>query len=341
MLSLDQKVGFLSRQEAYGEGSAPVTALETHMSWVFLCGDRVYKFKKPIVSPFIDFSDLAARELNCKTELRLNRRLAPDVYLRVTPLVSHPDGMLSIDGEGTVEEWLLEMRRLPEKFMLDQLIKSGTHTANDLVRLAERLTAFYRRAEPISLDPLDHFRLLECQNEINREVLRHEEFDIDHQAARNLLNDLDHAFHQLRDPIEQRIKQGRYIEGHGDLRPEHICLCDPLAIFDCLEFDRRLRLIDPFDEIAFLGMECSFLGAPDIADTLYLMMEEKLDDRILPELRFLYTAFRAAMRARMSYSHLLDCVRVVPGLWEEKTTKYLALAQAALYRGGFASLSAR
>ncbi|MEF3130978.1 hypothetical protein OS035_05790 [Rhizobium sp. 268] len=288
-----------------------------------------------MIGAFLDLSTLAAREFNCREELRLNRRLAPDVYLRVVPLVTRPDGRLSIGGQGTVEEWLLEMRRLPEQLMFDHLIKASAVTTNELADLVGYLAAFYRGAERPALDPLDHFRMFEYQNEINREVLRHEEFDVDHHAVRSLLNDLDRALHRSRDMIKNRIEQGRYVEGHGDLRPEHVCFCNPIAIFDCLEFDRWLRFIDPFDEIAFLGMECAFLGAPDIADTLANLMERKLEDRIPLKLRLLYTAFRGTMRARMSYSHLLDCVRVVPGLWEAKTSRYLALAQAALHRGGF------
>lgn len=337
MLSLNEKISFLRKPEAYQGRGSEVTALETHMSWVFLCGDRVYKLKKPTVGPFFDFSTLAAREGNCQEELRLNRRLAPDAYLRVVPLVSLQDGSLAINGQGTVEEWLLEMRRLPEHLMLSQLLKAGAVGDDHLHRLADRLATFYRSAERPAIDPLDHFRMLECQNDINRQVLRHEEFDIDHQAVRHLLNDVDRALHCFREKVVQRINEGRYVEGHGDLRPEHICFSDPMAIFDCLEFDRRLRIIDPFDEIAFLGMECAFLGSPTVGETLFQLLRKRLEDHVSRELKEFYTAFRATMRARMAYSHLLDGTAAFsPAVWEKKTSKYIGLARGALYRCGIA-----
>ncbi|MBP2562456.1 aminoglycoside phosphotransferase family enzyme [Neorhizobium galegae] len=304
------------------------------MSWVFLRGDRVYKLKKPVVRPFIDFSTLAAREFNCHEELRLNRRLAPDTYLRVVPLVSQKDGRLALDGQGTVVEWLLEMRRLPEQFMLDRLIEAGAVTDDHLDKLVDRLAAFYRVAERPAIDPLEHFRMLECENEVNRQILRHAEFDVDHQAIRHLLNDLDCALHRFREEITQRIQEGRYVEGHGDLRPEHICFSQPIAIFDCLEFDRRLRMIDPFDEIAFLGMECAFLGAPAIAETVLQLLQQALTDHVSSGLRSFYTAFRATLRARMCYSHLLDGSAVLPALWEDRTSRYISLARVALHRCG-------
>lgn len=311
-----------------------MTALETHMSWVFLCGDRAFKLKKPVVRPFIDFSTLAAREFNCREELRLNRRLAPDTYLRVVPLVSQRDGGLALDGEGTVVEWLLEMRRLPEQFMLDRLIKAGAVTDDHLHKLVDALAAFYRVAEHPAIDPLEHLRMLEYQNEINRQMLRHEEFDVDHQAIRHLLDDVDCALHRFREEITHRIQEGRYVEGHGDLRSEHICFSQPIAIFDCLEFDRELRMIDPFDEIAFLGMECAFLGAPAIAETVFELLRQALKDQVSSGLRAFYTAFRATLRARMCYSHLLDGSAVLPELWEGRTSRYTSLARVALRRCG-------
>ena len=120
-LALAAKVDFLSRPDAYDPRPAGVVRRETHMSWVFLAGNEVYKLKKPVRFPYLDFSTLARREAACRAELRLNRRLAPDVYLGVLPLVERA-GKLSIDGEGAPVDWLVKMKRLDERFMLDGIL---------------------------------------------------------------------------------------------------------------------------------------------------------------------------------------------------------------------------
>ena len=121
--ALDAKVDFLSRPERL-RSYAGATSLrrETHMSWVFLAGDRVYKLKKPVRFPYLDFSTLERREAACRAELRLNRRLAPDIYLDVVPL-TETGGRLSIGGDGTPVDWLVMMKRLDERFMLDLMIE--------------------------------------------------------------------------------------------------------------------------------------------------------------------------------------------------------------------------
>jgi len=149
---LAEKVRFLSGAGACEEGLPP-RAVETHMSWVFLCSGRVLKLKKPVRYDFLDFSSLAARRFNCREEVRLNRRLAPDVYLGVAPLTQRSDGQFEVgpidpmdaaaaaptaDPEGTAD-WLVVMRRLPAARMLDSALAAGTCTAADIDRLAERL----------------------------------------------------------------------------------------------------------------------------------------------------------------------------------------------------------
>src|SRR5450830_693690 len=119
--TLDAKVSFLSRPDAYRPSPGEVVCRETHMSWVFLVGERVYKLKKPVRFPYLDFSTLARREAACRAELRLNRALAPDIYLDVLPLVDTGAG-LSIGGDEAPVDWLVLMKRLDERDMLDRII---------------------------------------------------------------------------------------------------------------------------------------------------------------------------------------------------------------------------
>ena len=151
-LSFVDKSKFLMRGDAYRPPVPEVILRETHMSQVFLAGDRVYKLKKPVRFPYLDFSTLARREAACRAELELNRRLAPDVYRDVVPLVRSAHG-LAIGGPGEVIDWLVVMNRLDETQMLDRVIIEGRLHRWQLDRLASVLVQFYRRAGPCSSHP--------------------------------------------------------------------------------------------------------------------------------------------------------------------------------------------
>src|SRR5579885_1694049 len=128
------KVAFLSEPKTYGSPAGGVVRRETHMSWVFLAGERVYKLKKPVRFPYLDFSTLARREAACRAELRLNRRLAPDVYLGVIPLTA-TEGKLALGDGGDVIDWLVVMRRLDEGGTLEHAIAEKTIKVWQLDRL--------------------------------------------------------------------------------------------------------------------------------------------------------------------------------------------------------------
>jgi hypothetical protein len=168
--SLASKIAFLSRPDSYGDPARTVSRRETHMSWVFLAGDRVFKLKKPVRFPYLDFSTLARREAACRAELRLNRRLAADVYLSVVPLVWTPRG-LAIGGSGVTVDWLVVMRRLDEALTLERMILDRCLTDRYLDRLLATLAAFYRHAGPVRITPARHFADWERNLNENRRVL--------------------------------------------------------------------------------------------------------------------------------------------------------------------------
>ena len=232
------------------------------MSWVFLAGDRVYKLKKPVRFPYLDFSTLARREAACRAELRLNRALAPDIYLDVLPLVDTGDG-LSIGGAGAPVDWLVCMKRLDERDMLDRThrraacrncsARSARRGARAILSLGQRRSFFLRR----SISPIGSAALpiigASCSILVSAFLPAWCGASID--AQRRFL-----------EPARRSHRRARFATaasstGHGDLRPEHIWLDDKVRIIDCLEFNPRLRAVDPFDEIAFLSLECERLGA--------------------------------------------------------------------------------
>ncbi len=331
--SIEQKVRFLSAPSSYAARPASVEVLETHWSFVFLAGERVYKLKKPLVSDHFDHTGVAAREANCRKEVRLNRRLAGDVYQGVVRLVRMADGRLAIDAEGETVDWLVVMRRLPSDLMLDQMIAEASVALRHLEKLGWRLAAFYAGAPSATMTSdtyLDRF-LREQVN--NRDFLGLCHVPLLARYAA-LLDRLDAALAAKGFLIEERARSGKLVDGHGDLRPEHVCMTEPLVIFDCLEFSDDLRQVDPVDELTFFGMECAILGADWIGPRLMAMVLEELGQSVPDDLPALYTACRAMLRARLSLAHLLDPVPREPERWRPIADRYADAADSALNKLG-------
>ena len=322
MSDVAEKVRFLSQPEAYGPGVEAVEVRETHMSWVFLTERHVYKLKKPVTYPHLDFSTFDKRRRNCEAEVRLNRRLAEGVYIGVVPLRRDAQG-LHVDGAGEIADWLVHMIRLPEKDMLDRRIAGGRVARADIEKLAHLLADFYAGLAPVSETAyLDH---LAREQPINRAVLEMPELGFRETAA-PLLDTLDRAIDDLHPAIEARIAAGRMVEGHGDLRPEHVCLNHAPRIIDCLEFDRRMRIIDPFDEVNYLGLECEIEGGAWIRPLLLDVLAGRIDHRPEPVVMAVYGVFRMLLRARLSAAHLLEDHVRKPDKWAPQTLRYLAIA---------------
>jgi aminoglycoside phosphotransferase family enzyme len=272
------------------------------------------------------------RHYFCQEEVRLNRRLAPAVYLDVVALRRDGQGRLGIDGEGEVVDWLVWMRRLPAHLTLDRLIQAGTATPAQMRRVAEHLAAFYRGLAPALRD---HRRMMaRLQREID--TFEHELCDPAYALAADEVTDvcnrLRSALADCRDVLEARVRAGRVVEGHGDLRPEHVWLGEPLAILDCLEFSAELRTLDVADELGFLALECERLGAPELGRALFESFAQITGD--VPDLALVdfYQAFRACIRANIAIRHLREaCYRDDPK-WPRRARQYLALAAGRMAR---------
>ncbi|MCH4559151.1 hypothetical protein [Mesorhizobium jarvisii] len=300
------------------------------MSWVFLTDELVYKLKKPVRHAFLDFSTIGKRHFYCDEELRLNARLAAKTYRRVIPLRRGRAGHFTLGGGGRVVDWLVEMRRLPQSDMLDERVGSGHLKVSEIAEVAKTLAAFYtqRQAE---IDEGDAFlRHLKGEQRINRAILLRPEYALSDIASR-ALEGVDRLVQRLSPRIEARLLRGAIIEGHGDLRPEHICLCRPPQIIDCLEFNRSMRIVDPYDEINYLGLECEMLGAPWIRPLLLKALESRLPDRPDAELLALYGGFRALLRARLCLAHLLEEPVRHPEKWRPLAIRYIEQANREIF----------
>ena len=328
--SLHEKVAFLRSPGAYTPRPEAVEAIETHMSWVFLTERHAYKLKKPIRYDVLDFSSLALRRRSCEREVRLNRRLARDVYLEVVPLTVEPCGTLRLGGSGLPAEWLVKMRRLPEDRTLERLIQRGGLSREQVQPAAALLGAFYATAVPATVDAAGYLRHLAEGIRADRDELVRDVYGL---AADDVLQVADAQLHYLEGAAEglgSRVSGGRVVEGHGDLRPEHVFLTDPPAIIDCLEFSRDLRMLDPLDELSFLDLECERLGAPEVGRWF---LEAYLDagrDEAPSNLLVFYRRFRALRRAKVAVWHLRDHERDDVDKWRQRARWYLAAAVVSL-----------
>lgn len=316
-----------------GGAPAPVQTIETHMSWVFLAGEHALKLKKAVRFPFLDFSTLASREHHCREELRLNTRLAPGIYLGLRMLRWQQGALALVAPEavapgGETLDWLVLMRRLPAAQMLDRRIAEGRVTPADIDALAAVLIAFYRAQPACGVDAPAYRARFEREQAANREVLLRPQFAL--PAAAAALDRADAALARHAPLLAARAAERRIVDGHGDLRPEHVALLAPPVVIDGLEFNAALRAVDPFDELAFLGLECAMAGAPWIGPRLVAACAAALADAPPAPLLALYTALRALLRARLAMAHLLDPAPRTPARWPPLAARYLAQARAAL-----------
>lgn len=323
-IPLADKVAFLSSPTAYSPVPPDVQAEESHMSWVFLAGERVYKLKKPVRYPFLDFGTLAAREHNCREELRLNRRLAPDTYLGVVPLTADGDG-LAIGGAGCVVDWLVVMRRLPARRMLDAEILGGTVTDEAVRAVGRRLATFHAAEAPAALTAEAYVAQFAREHADSRRVLADPHFGLADEAA-SVLDMVATVIEERPELLRARLDQGCIVEGHGDLRAEHVCLADPPVVIDCLEFNRALRLVDPIDELVNLGTDCERLGAAWIGPALIAEASPRFTAQLTSDLLWFYRAYRTCVRARLAVVHLLEPDVRQRGKWQPLARHHLNLA---------------
>jgi len=322
---LAAKVDRLRQPQAYADRPDAVIVIETHMSWVFLEGHFAYKLKKPVREPFLDYSTLQLREHYCHEEVRLNRRLAPGVYQGVVPLTKDAGGQLQLDGKGEVVEWLVKMRRLHRDDMLDNVIRDRAPPEGQIRRIGEMLAAFYREQPAVGMSGEDYSRRCEAAVLLNQGLLSDPLLELPHDQINAVHAALLSVLRRARNQFAARA--ARIVEGHGDLRPEHICLETPPVIFDRLEFNREFRLLDPVDELSYLAMECERFGRAEIGGRVLDIYAEYAGDQPPSMVREYYMAYRASLRARLSAMHIRDRPRTAWPRWLTQAGNYLRIAQ--------------
>ena len=295
-------VAGLLRPEAYPHPvSEPIRLAETHISWVLLTGEYAYKIKKPVRLSFLDYSTLARRRWLCEEELRLNRRLAPDLYLGVSLISGTPEAP-RIDADGTPLEYAVRMRQFLPADELAALLAAGTVTPRDVTALGEGIARFHAAAAPAAAESefgrpetahrvtMDNFAELRALPEAARW----------HERLVALEERITALHRELQPLMRERRAQGWARECHGDLHCGNVVRwAGVLTPFDGIEFDPALRFIDVVNDIAFLTMDLAERGHAELRRSVLQAWAESLGDwEGLPLLPY-YEAYRALVRAKV------------------------------------------
>lgn len=284
--------------DIYPHPCTKVDLIQTHISWVFLTGLRVYKIKKPVNLGFVDFTSLERRKHFCSEEIRLNRRMAPDLYLDVVPItgsVEHPQ----IDGDGPVIEYAVRMRQFEKSHLLTS-VATAELTIDRIEQLAADCASFHDRADAVPPD--SQFGTPEA---VLKPVVENFEAmkdcdDSTCETVADLRERVNFSFGRLIPAIKKRKSAGRVRECHGDLHLGNMFLeQDRITVFDGIEFNESLRWIDVISDIAFLVMDLTVRGHHDLANRfLNRWLEQTGDYDGLTVLPF-YCSYRAAVRAKV------------------------------------------
>jgi aminoglycoside phosphotransferase family enzyme/predicted kinase len=316
-MDLTHLIEALSKPAAYPHPVEKVEVRQTHISVVFLAGAYVYKLKKPVNLGFLDFTTQEKRRHFCQEEVRLNRRLAPDVYLGVVAVVRTPTG-LRFEGEGEVLDWAVKMQRLSHEATILERLRRGEVGVELSESLARNLAAFHRTAE--TNERIAAFGRFENVSRIILDVLTQSASQVGITVSQSVFDRLqartDATLSQLRPLIERRAARGVPRDTHGDLHLDHIYYSPDkqppadLVIIDCIEFNERFRFTDPVADMAFAAMDLALHGRRDLArafaDAYFLAADDEEGQALLP----LYTAYRAMVRGAVE--GLLQTEKEVP-----------------------------
>lgn len=326
----------LQNPTAYPVQTRTVEMIQTHVSWLFLTDTHVFKLKKPVNFGFLDFSTLDLRRFYCYEELRLNRRLCPDIYEQVIELRETDTGA-AFTGDGKVIEYAVMMKRLPADRMLDRLVDSGRISVEEMQIIALEICKFHSNAH--TSPHISKFGSLE-QIQFNwRENFEQAQpfrtSTLPAAVSKTIRTYVETFTDSHRTLFTERVENGYIRECDGDIHLGNICLLNSTAyIFDCIEFNERFRFCDTAADIAFLLMDLDFHRRPDLADAALSTYITASGDSNLAKLITFYKVYCAFVRGKVESLQLLDT-----GIAQEKRTaaekraiRYFRLAQGYCLR---------
>jgi len=330
---LPSTVRALLKPQAYPHKPQKIELVQTQMSFIFIAGEYVYKIKKPVNLGYLDYTTLEKRHFFCRQELKLNRRLCPDAYLAVVPIVEEK-GELRIEGRGKAIEYAVKMKQLPQDRMMDVLLPRGQVTLEMVARVAEKLVGFHQKAqtnpEIAAFGKLDVIRQNTDENFAQTE--KYIGTSITAEEYQNIKNYTNNFIDSNASLFDKRVREGEIRDCHGDLHAAHVCFTDDtrlpspggqVCIYDCIEFNDRFRYSDVASEIAFLAMDLDRYQQGSLSRHLVNTYVELSHDEELRKLLNFYKCYRAYVRGKVESFKLDD-----PYIPEEEKAKVFTAAQS-------------
>lgn len=299
----NEVVEFLSRGESYGLPGETPRRIDTHISIVFLIGDRVFKLKRAVRFSFLDYSKPAVREQCCRAELALNRRTAPALYLGVRAITRKSGGGLEWDGEGEALDWVVEMLRFEQSELFDCLATAGRLTPTLMTKLADSIARFHEGAETTTA--------FGGSRDIGEVIADNHQYlaggcpPLDRREVDELRSASQAALDHVRSLLDRRQAEGHVRRCHGDLHLRNICLFrgEP-TLFDCIEFSDPLACIDVLFDLAFLLMDLEHRGLRVLANAVFNRYLDRTEEGTGLAALPLFLSVRAAVRAKVAVMSL-------------------------------------
>lgn len=298
----DQRAALAFMGEPGNIGPDAPERIDTHGAIVFLIGARAYKIKRAVRYPYMDFSTLELRRYACEAEIARNRRTAPTLYRGTIAITRDKDGVLALDGPGQPIEWAVEMGRFADEDLLDRMAREGRLTRALMERLADRIAAFHASAGNATngADLYESMRWVADDNFIELAAFPSE---IPADEVNDLRTETTRALETHRSIFGARQAGGHVKICHGDLHLQNVCLLEgEPTLFDAIEFNDALAVIDVLYDIAFLIMDLEHRGLRNLANATFNRYLEHGDEWAGLTLLPLYLSLRAAVRAKTTAS---------------------------------------
>jgi len=308
MLVQKQVVDALMKPKAYDEEPGQIEIAQTHISFVFLTRNFVYKVKKAVDLGFLDFTTLEKRRFFCEKELELNKRLCGDMYLEVVPINRSKSNIIRIKGEGEIIEYAVKMKRMPQEKMMSKLLEENKVDNKLIDRIAKIIAEFHSRAET-------NRRISEFGSLAIIETNWNENFEQTREFVGRTISEKDFKLIQERIDdfmknnvsfFEKRMAEGRVRDCHGDIHSGNIFVTDGIYIFDAIEFNERFRYSDVASDIAFLAMDLDFKERTDPSNFFVERYVKYSGDQELMRLLPFYKCYRAYVRGKVTSFKLED-----------------------------------
>lgn len=307
-MTYDNLVEAMKRPDFYPHRPEKVELIQTHISFIFIAGDYVYKVKKAVDFGFLDFTTLALRRHYCAEELRLNQRLASDVYLDVVEIGEDGEGRIVLGRGERIVEYALLMRTLPRERMLKKLLRDGTVDPLVMEAIARKLVQFHGQAATGGdIDRIGSVETIRTNHEENfTQTERYVDIAIPAYQY-TFVRDYARNFILRNDALlRKRVADHKIRDCHGDLHLEHICLTDGIVIFDCIEFNERFRYEDVTAEVAFLAMDLDYNSYGAHGKVLVDAYSRYADDPEVPVLLNFYKCYYAYVRGKVTSFRIDD-----------------------------------